>query len=453
MDGMAIELTASDIEMIANAIGCTKRQVRHVLKGERGERNTALQQKIRTLAGLRQQQNATLQFYASVTLAENKKIDPSPLPASIDNYQELRALLSPYIIDNNNDGIFAFNHKLQYTLWNAKMEEISGFQAKQCIGKTPIELFSAAGKPLDYERDTDIKKRVLAGEHVFLPATAYIYPSGKEFWHELQIRPLYDQQKNIIGGVGILKDVTSYMQIQQELRENIARYQIIDVFMTTTVCKGFMCGTHYIMEWVSPSFKDNLGYTLEQFNMASRQSGGWIFNEAQALRYKATEQQLLSNRPVKDFVMFTHRSGRLIPTACYYKPLQPTKQGYAAFLLAITEVQTYKDNNWQIRAFFDDAENFFAIIQSKTFEILYANPALMRYARNGGEKGTNFVDIHRRYHHRELKQALFRLNEVFDRAYVILDMGANRAFDSRRLIWLFVQVNPTTIYAVGKVLV
>jgi hypothetical protein len=127
-------------------------------------------------------------------------------------------------------------------------------------------------------------------------------------------------------------------------------------------------------------------------------------------------------------------------------------QEKATFWLAISEAQVNKENDWQIRAFFDDAENFFAIIQAKTFEVIYANPSLIRHSKSKTVIGNSFLETHRRYYHRDIKQALFQLNKVFDRSYLVLDMGANRALDDRKLIWLFVQVNPTTIYAVGKIL-
>jgi PAS domain S-box-containing protein len=449
---MLIELTASDIEMIANAVGCTKRQVRHVLNGERGGRNTVLQQKIRKLAELRRQQNESLQILATDTSDYAQKslsIDPDVIRS---NYQKSKNLLSGYIIDNNQDGFFAFNHRLQYILWNHRMEQITGVPADACIGKTSQDIFDKISHLVDIEKDVFYKNRVLSGEHFCFPAKKYTYPKGEQYWIELHLSPLRDEQDNVIGGVGIMRDVTTYIQTQLELSESITRYEIAEVFMTTTVCKGYMHDVHYVMEWVSPSFTATLGYTLEQFNIASRQNNGWISNEAHILRYKVTEQQLLNNQVVKDFVMLAHRNGKMMPMACYYKPLPAKMQGKAAFLLAISEIQTNKENDWQIRAFFDDAETFFAIIQTKTFKVIHANPSFIRYANNKTVIGNNFMEIHRRYYHRDIKQALFQLNKAFDRAYVILDMGANRAFDSRKLIWLFVQVNPTNIYAVGKML-
>ncbi|MCS7019004.1 MAG: PAS domain-containing protein [Cytophagales bacterium] len=373
--------------------------------------------------------------------------------ASFNQYEHLKNLLGPYIIDNSDAGIFAFNHRLEYTIWNRQMEKLSGLSAEFCIGKRPREIFQSASCPINYERDEAIKQRVLAGEHLSFPVQLYVYPNGERYWHEIHLSPLHDSNHHIIGGMGIVKDVTAYMQKKLELEEVFTRYEISEAFMTTAVCKGFMQGTHYLMEWVSPSFTATLGYTMEQFNMASRQNNGWIFNQAQALRYKATEQALLNNCIVKDFVMISHRNGKMMPVACYYKPLPPKPQGQAAFWLAISEVATNKENDWQIRAFFDDADNFFAIIRPKTFEVIHANPALIRYSRTSQVIGSPFMETHRRYYHREIKQALFQLNKVFDRAYVVLDMGANRAFDDRKLIWLFVQVNPNAIYAIGKMLI
>lgn len=449
---MQIELTASDIEMIANIVGCTKRQVRHVLKGERGGRNTALQQKIKKLAELRQEQNASLQMRAAESPDNAQKPLSIAYGSGKNSHLAIKNLLSGSLIDSHQDGIFAFNRQLQYILWNPKMEQITGVPADVCIGKTPSEIFDKISHLIDIERDASYKNRVLAGDSFSFPAKIYIYPDKEHYWNELYIRPLHDEEGRIVGGIGIIRDVTAYIRTQQKLSEEIARYQITEVFMTTIVCKGYMHGTHYIMEWVSPTFTAALGYTMEQFNMASRQNRGWISYEAQMLRYKATEQQLLDNREVKDFIMFSHRNGKPMPVACYYRPLPPVAGKNAAFWLAINEVQVNKENDWQIRAFFDDAENFFAIIQAKTFEVIYANPSLIRHSKTKTVIGNNFLETHRRYYHRDIKQALFQLNKIFDRSYVILDMGANRAFDSRKLIWLFVQVNPTTIYAVGKML-
>ncbi|MCS6968335.1 MAG: PAS domain-containing protein [Cytophagales bacterium] len=446
---MAIELTASDIEIIANAAGCSKKEVHHVLKGKRGQRNTPLQQKIKLLANLRQQQNEALQFLGAIEQFNTSGFSPKGL----NGFKELKHLLSSYVIDSNHDGVFAFNHQLQYTLWNKRMEELSGIPAEQAIGKTPCQIYHTAPQAIDYQKDNLVKQRVLQGEYVSFPAKAYTYPNGKQYWHELYFSPLRDNAHNIIGGVCIVKDVTDYIRKQQELSECIARYEIAEVFTSTAVCKGWMQNNYYWLEWISPSFTSLFGYTLEQFNLASRQYRGWITNEAQALRYKATEQNLLDGKAVKDFVLFAHRNGRLIPSACYYKPLPPTKQGNAAFLLAINEVHTEKENNWRIRDFFEDADNFFAILQSKTFDIIYANASLARYAKNNAAVGQSFIETHRRSHQRELKQALFELQKVFDRSYAILDMGTNRAFDNRTLVWLFVQANPANIYAVGKILI
>ena len=448
---MPIELTASDIEMIAIAAGCTKRQVRHVLKGARGNRNTILQQKIRNLAAFRLQQNQSLQIQGANIADIEKKMSATAL-LSNNQQHEIKNLLATQIVDTNQDGIFAFNHQLQYILWNAQMQKITGISAEICIGKTPAEIIDKISQIVDNERDTFFKNRVLAGETLSFPAKSYIYPDGRQHWHELHLKPLYDHQGVIIGGIGTMRDVTSYIRIQSELSESIARCEIAEVFMSTMVCKGYMQGTYYIMEWVSPSFTAALGYTLEQFNMASRQNKGWIYNEAQMLRYKATEQQLLNKQVVKDFVIFNHRNGKQMPMACYYKPVSSTMQEKATFWLAISEAQVNKENDWQIRAFFDDAENFFAIIQAKTFEVIYANPSLIRHSKSKTVIGNSFLETHRRYYHRDIKQALFQLNKVFDRSYLVLDMGANRALDDRKLIWLFVQVNPTTIYAVGKIL-
>ncbi len=48
---------------------------------------------------------------------------------------------STALIDNVNEGVFAFDKDHRYTAWSKAMEKFSGYKARQVLGKDAFEVF------------------------------------------------------------------------------------------------------------------------------------------------------------------------------------------------------------------------------------------------------------------------------------------------------------------------
>ncbi len=78
------------------------------------------------------------------------------------------------------------------------------------IGKTIVEVMGEDGR----NRDAAYQK-ALNGEHVIYDWSTH--RDGKKLYFEASVSPMYDENKTIIGAVGITRDITEYMHKQKEI--------------------------------------------------------------------------------------------------------------------------------------------------------------------------------------------------------------------------------------------
>jgi len=120
------------------------------------------------------------------------------------------------LIDVSTDGILAFDRQCRYTLWSAGMERIYGIPAKDVVGRVAFEVFpflKAIGEE-QYFQDA------LAGKAVEATDRRYMIPeSGREGFFEGHYGPLYDEEGRVIGGLGVIRDVTDRVRAEQERRK------------------------------------------------------------------------------------------------------------------------------------------------------------------------------------------------------------------------------------------
>ena len=118
------------------------------------------------------------------------------------------------IIDNAAEGIVVYDLELRYILWNRFMEEMTGMDAEEVLGKPAAELF-----PHITEQHVDeLLMRAMEGETVASPDIRYyVPPTGREGWISAVYRPHYDANGKIAGVIGLVRDITERKAAEQQI--------------------------------------------------------------------------------------------------------------------------------------------------------------------------------------------------------------------------------------------
>jgi PAS domain S-box-containing protein len=118
------------------------------------------------------------------------------------------------IIKNAGEGVVVYDSQLRYQEWNAFMENLTGMKKEDVVGKVAAELF-----PHIREDGLDkLLERALAGETVSSHDSEYRCPqTGKSGWILGTYTPHRSSKGEIIGVIGMIRDITGRKQKEAEI--------------------------------------------------------------------------------------------------------------------------------------------------------------------------------------------------------------------------------------------
>jgi PAS domain S-box-containing protein len=175
-------------------------------------------------------------------IAVNRLDEPSN-PAVVFNYRDVTASrqseerLREYarllqeaqqfneeVISGAGEGIIVYNRALRYAVWNLFMEEMTGLKAHKVLGQHPLELFPHLRAQGVYS----LLERALAGETVRSLDVPYSVPStGKSGWVSGTYAPHRNADGEIVGVIGLVRDVTERKKTEGQLRTSEDKYRNI----------------------------------------------------------------------------------------------------------------------------------------------------------------------------------------------------------------------------------
>jgi len=113
------------------------------------------------------------------------------------------------IIQGAQEGIIVYGLDLKYLVWNAFMENLTGLSASEVLGRHPLDFFP-------FLREAGVigrLERVLAGETVpTVEFPFHVEITGKSGWTEDTSAPLHNSKGEIIGVIGMVRDITDRKQ-------------------------------------------------------------------------------------------------------------------------------------------------------------------------------------------------------------------------------------------------
>ena len=122
------------------------------------------------------------------------------------------------ISGNSVDAIFAKDINSCYTFVNKGMERITGLNANELIGKTPVQVYDKVLASVVSKFD------ILCFKGKTVNEITKITVNGKDFYLHVIQSPIYTNNQTINGVAGVVRDVTDLMSVNESLKLSEERY-------------------------------------------------------------------------------------------------------------------------------------------------------------------------------------------------------------------------------------
>ena len=137
---------------------------------------------------------------------------------SIEQIQRERILLRT-VIDNIPDSIYVKDIKARKLLANKADVEITGNQSESAIiGKTDLELFSSDDGENGFRQDMQVLQ---SGKPIINNEQNFIDKKGNKQWIQTTKVPLYNELGQLVGLVGIGRDINAQKLAEEQLNQNL----------------------------------------------------------------------------------------------------------------------------------------------------------------------------------------------------------------------------------------
>jgi PAS domain S-box-containing protein len=132
------------------------------------------------------------------------------------------------LVEQNPDGVIAFDRDFRYTMWNPVMAQISGFSREQVIGQNAFEIFPFL-REIGEDRCFDA---VLRGEVAISRGQRYrIQQTGRTGFFDAHYIPIRDAAGVVTGGLGLIRNVSGRHEAEALARESRELFESFMAFI------------------------------------------------------------------------------------------------------------------------------------------------------------------------------------------------------------------------------
>jgi len=161
------------------------------------------------------------------------------------------------MVESAHDAIFFKDLDSRYVMANAKTLEAFGLSREEVIGKNDRELMTNQEEAKKNIEDDQLIFKTKKPTEITKHMTG---ADGKEYWFRAIKVPQFDEKGNIMGLVGVARDITERKKAQEETKQQRNYFQAL--FEGSPEAVASLDAQHLIVD-INPAFKKMFGYTLE----------------------------------------------------------------------------------------------------------------------------------------------------------------------------------------------
>jgi len=150
-------------------------------------------------------------------------------------------------------GVYIFDKQLKITQCNERLAEILRSSYEKIIGLDMRKLKDQSFVPA--------MEKVLEGQSSYHEGFYEATTSQAKLWLSLSFSPLHDSDGNIIGGMGVVEDITARKQVEESLQESEMRFRAIFEGAAIGIALVDMEGRPVVS---NPALQEMLGYSGEE---------------------------------------------------------------------------------------------------------------------------------------------------------------------------------------------
>lgn len=233
-------------------------------------------------------------FLHSIT--DRKRIE-NALWESENRYRALFNQSKDYVTLISLDG--------RYLLVNPHFAEALGYTVEEIVG-TPVTAYMP---PQEAEESVERRKQLLAGEDIPHYVRVFKRRDGSEFLGEIDLTMVRDSAGTALCIQSIIRDVTSWVETENAMRESEERYRIIsELIFDYAYSMRVEPDGSLVHEWITDSFTRITGYTHTEID----QTGTFaLYHPDDAARAPLAIQRVIEGEATSDEYRIITKGGEV----------------------------------------------------------------------------------------------------------------------------------------------
>lgn len=167
------------------------------------------------------------------------------------------------IVETATEGIWVLDHENRTSFVNQQMAKMLGYSVDEMLGQLIFAFMDETGQEIAVS-NIERRRRGIQEQHDF----KFRCQNGADLWAIVSATPLFDDEQNYIGSLGMITDITDRKQLEQALQSS--QVKLKDIFNSAvaaiTSLRVFADGRWQI-DQVSAGCEFLSGYTSEELTL------------------------------------------------------------------------------------------------------------------------------------------------------------------------------------------